>query len=185
MEDEKIISLYLKRDENAITETKNKYHKFLLSFSYNILRNTEDSEECVSDTYLGAWQSIPPEKPMFLKAYLSRITRNISLKKLRFLSAKMRKGCEADVSADELAEIIPDTESTEDKLEAKELGVFIDSFLRKQKKETRVIFLRRYFFFDTLKKIAADYSLSESAVKMRLSRVKKELYEALRKENLL
>ena len=97
----------------------------------------------------------------------------------------MRKGCEADVSADELAEIIPDTESTEDKLEAKELGVFIDSFLRKQKKETRVIFLRRYFFFDIVKKIAADYSLSESAVKMRLSRVKKELYEALRKENLL
>ena len=95
MEDEKIVSLFLNRQENAITECKSKYHSFLVAVSFNILRNKEDSEECVNDTYLGAWQKIPPEKPKFLRAFLSKITRNLSLNKLRFYSAEKRGGSEA------------------------------------------------------------------------------------------
>ncbi|MBE6730416.1 MAG: sigma-70 family RNA polymerase sigma factor [Ruminococcaceae bacterium] len=185
MEDEKIVSLFLGRDENAITECKSKYHGFLSSVSFNILNNKEDGEECVNDTYLSAWHRIPPEKPRFLRAFLSKITRNISLNKLRFKSAEKRGGSEALISLDELCDFISAEESVEDKIEAKELSRYIEKFLLKEKKEVRILFVRRYFFFDSVKKLAQDFSLSENAVKMRLSRLRKSLADYLREENLI
>ncbi len=185
MEDKKIVSLFLNRSENAIDECKRKYHSFLSAVSFNILKNKEDSEECVNDTYLGAWQKIPPENPKFLKAFLSKITRNLSLNKLRFYSAEKRGGSEAFVSLDELCDFISEEESTEDKIEAKELTRYIEKFLLKEKKEARILFVRRYFYFDSIKKLAEDFSMSENAVKMRLSRLRKALSEYLKEEDLI
>lgn len=185
MEDEKIVSLFLNRQENAITECKSKYHSFLFAVSFNILKNKEDSDECVNDTYLGAWQKIPPEKPKFLRAFLSKITRNLSLNKLRFYSAEKRGGSEALLSLDELCDFISGDESIEDKIEEKELSKCIEKFLLKEKKDARILFVRRYFYFDSVKKLAEDFSMSENAVKMRLSRLRKALGEYLREENLI
>ena len=185
MEDEKIVSLFLNRQENAIIECKSKYHSFLSAVSFNILRDKEDSEECVNDTYLGAWQKIPPEKPKFLRAFLSKITRNLSLNKLRFYSAEKRGGSEAFVSLDELCDFISADESVEDKIEAKELSFYIEKFLLNEKKEMRRLFIRRYFYFDSVKKLSKDFSISETAVKMRLSRLRKALADYLREENLI
>ena len=185
MEDEKIVLLFLARKENDITECKSKYHSFLSAVSFNILGNKEDCEECVNDTYLSAWQKIPPEKPKFLRAFLSKITRNISLNKLRFYSAEKRGGSEALLSLDELCDFISAEESVEDKIEAKELVFYVEKFLLNEKKESRILFVRRYFYFDSVKKLAGDFSVSENAVKMRLSRLRKALADYLIEENLI
>ncbi len=179
MEDSKIIELYFERNQSAISETKEKYGKLIKRISKNILGNSEDSEECENDTYLGVWSSVPPERPGSLIAYVARIARNLSLKKLEYQTAGKRN-FNMSVSLSELEEILPDGSITED-IEYKELGKTVSEFLYTESKESRDMFIRKYWFFDSVSDIAELFSVSESKVKSSLfhtrNRLKKYLVE--------
>lgn len=185
MEDSKIVELYLQRDENAIKETKIKYEKYCSYIANNILNSTLDTEECVNDTYLATWNSIPPNKPDSLRAYIGRIIRNIAINRYNSNKAKKRNG-NIETALDELSEVISDNESDgrnlTDELTIKyALNVFVGSL----KQETREIFIRRYWYLSSIKEIASDYGLSESKVKVTLLRTRELLREFLRKEGIV
>ena len=183
MDDKMIIDLYWGRNEAAIEETKNKYGGYLYSIAYGILGNPFDCEEALNDTYLGVWNSIPPARPSVFSSFIARIARNLSLKKYRHRTAGKRGGNIGSVW-DELSDIIPSSESVDSALEAKELSVHIDRFLRTLGDTERIIFMRRYWFFDPVADIASKLAISESAVKTRLFRTRNKLMEYLKKEDI-
>lgn len=183
MEDRQIVKLFLQRAESAITAVARKYGPRLTALARNILRDHRDVEEAVSDTYLALWNTIPPQEPDPLSAYSYRICRNTSLNKYRANTAQMRNGA-YDLSLEELADCIPDT-AMEQTLSARELGRAIDAFLAKQSRDSRVIFLRRYWFGDSVKEIAQALGMKESAVSARLSRTRSALNLYLIKEGCL
>lgn len=178
MDDEKIIELYWARSDSAITETDKKYRNHCMYIARNILNNISDSEECVNDTYLAAWNSIPPERPNYLSAFLAKITKNLALKKFRYNTADKRKK-EAAVSIEELSEVTFSISDVEEKADAEELSGMISDFLRKQSKEKRVVFLRRYWFFDSYSKISEITGLSEENIRVILLRMRKKLKKYL------
>ena len=180
MEDSKIIQLYLKRDENAIEQTKEKYGKQLRSLAFRILCSAEDAEECENDTYLKAWRSIPLKQPTYLFAYLSRMCRNNALHRLERSQAKKRCAEIVELS-DELAACLPDDRSLQE-IEERELAQMISSFLRKLSKENRMIFVRRYYLTESVTDIAAALNVSESKVKSSLFRTRNKLKDYLSKE---
>lgn len=182
MEDERIVALYFARDEAAIAETKTKYEAYLMKIAYNILFNTEDSSESVNDTYLAAWNSMPPHKPSVLSTYLGKLTRRISIDRVRRRSAEKRRGTQYAVSLDELSECLPAPTSPEQEADAKALGEKLSEFLRGLSKEARVAFVSRYFFMDSIKEIARYGGMSESKAKSLLFRTRQSLKEFLRKE---
>lgn len=182
MEDTDIVRLYLERNEHAISESNNKYGRYCYSISYSILCDSGESEECVSDTWLAAWNRIPPEVPCVLKAYLGRITRNISVKRLREKRAEKRGGGEYPLALDELSECIPDSSDVESELERGELTRVIDNFLRECKKDQRRIFVLRYWYLYSVSQISSMLGYSESKVKMSLLRTRQGLLERLEKE---
>ena len=184
MEDRAIIDLYFGRDEQAITETGNKYGKYLYTVSFNVLRMREDAEECVNDTYMNAWNAIPPTRPDSLKAFLSRITRNLSINRLSAMTAEKRGGTGFDVALDELEECIPDRSSVEAEVEGKLLSEMISSFLRKEPKLHRTIFMRRYYYMNSVQEIAEEEDLSVSNVKVILFRMRGRLREYLESEGI-
>ena len=183
MEDCKIIKLYLERDENAIAETDKKYRKYCRSIAYNILHDSEDSEEAVNDTYLGAWNSIPPNVPDILQTFLGRITRNISLKKIRARNAQKRGNGDFFIILDEIAELIPSGQNTENDVEAKELAQFINTFLRSLPETERKVFVCRYWYFDAIADISKQFGFSQSKVKSMLFRTRKKLLNKLETED--
>ena len=152
MEDEKIIALYWNRNEDAITETSSKYGKLCYLVATNILSSREDSEECVNDTYLGLWNTIPVQRPSRFSVFASRITRNLALKRFEYLSAAKRNP-EAVCSLEELGDCVSGKESIESELENRRLEQTIDNFLWQQGEEKRNIFLRRYWYFDSIEAI--------------------------------
>lgn len=178
MEDEGIICLYFDRNENAITETKNKYGRMIYSISFNIVKVPEDAEECESDTYLSCWNSIPPQRPDSFSAFLSKIVRNISINRLRRQNTAKRKG--ENLSFDELADCIPDSGHFDDALSEKELAEMIGSFLKGISRDDRVIFMRRYWYCDPVADIAKKLGFTESKVKMSLWRTREKLREYLK-----
>jgi RNA polymerase sigma-70 factor (ECF subfamily) len=180
MEDQRIIELYFARNELAIKETDNKYGKLCHRIAYNILRNDEDAEECVNDTYIGAWNAIPPTIPHNLTAFLCRITRNLSLKRLEAMTRQKRAQMTL-VSLDELAEILPD-ESIAYGVSDEELGKAISDFLRMEKESVRNVFIRKYYFLDSVSEIAKRYGFTESKVKNMLYQTRNKLKEYLIKE---
>lgn len=182
MDDEKIIGLYFERNEKAIDETDKKYGKLCFGIAHNILRNTEDSEECVNDTYLALWNRIPPVRPNNFKAFVSGITRNLSLGKFEFIHAKKRSP-DVVLSFSELEEVLPDKNSSLN-MECEELGRIISDFLKAETAENRNVFIRRYYFFDSVSDIAGRFSFSESKVKSMLSRERKRLKKHLEKEGV-
>ncbi len=182
MEDEKILDLYFDRDEKAIHETDVKYGAHCRRIAYNILANHEDSEECVNDTYLGAWNAIPPTRPNSFIAFLSRITRNLSLKRLEYRSREKRSDA-LTVSFEELEYVLPDDRFAPG-VSDEEIGSLISRFLESQKEDARNIFIRRYFFFDSVKDIAEHYSFTESKVKSLLLRTRSKLRDYLQKEGV-
>lgn len=182
LDDEKIIALYEKRDESAITKTDAKYGRYCRSIAVNILSDTSASEEVTNDTYLATWNAIPPTKPNCLKAFLAKITRNLSLKRFRHDSAAKRGGTEMWVSLEELAECSDMSDGVIERLEAKELAAIIDDFLSKQNEETRYIFVRRYWYFDSIADIARSLNASDGKVKMSLKRTRDRLSAHLAKE---
>lgn len=181
LEDDKIIEMYFARDNFAINETKHKYGKLLYSVSYNILKIREDAEECENDTYLAAWDSIPPTRPQIFSAFLSRITRNLSLKKVKNDTAKKRGGDDTTLPFDELAVIIPDKFDDISRLELTEI---LNKFLRSLSTTERQVFICHYWYCDSIKDIARQFGFTQSKVKMMLSRSRKKLLEYLKKEEV-
>ena len=177
MDDLSIINLYFERDERAIKETDIKYGRLCYRIAYNVLNNREDSEECVSDTYIGTWNAIPPTRPKNLMAFVCKIARNLSLKRLESLSRQKRAGA-ITVSFDELAETFPDVSSDEG-IGSEELGQLISSFLRKEKADARNVFIRKYFFFDSVAAIAKRYGFTQSKVKNTLYHTRNRLKDYL------
>lgn len=181
MDDNKIIELYFKRDENAITQTKKCYGERLKAFAFHILRNNEDVEECENDTYMKAWYSIPPQKPQHFYAYLAKICRNTALKMLEKRHAEKRCAVIVELSH-ELLECLPDKNSMEETAE-EELGEIISMFLKTVSKENRIIFVRRYFLSETISEISEALGVSESKVKSSLFRTRNKLRDYLSRRN--
>ncbi len=180
MEDEKIVELFLSRAEKAIIETERKYDKYLKTISYNILQDEEDAKECVNDTYLKTWNSIPPNNPKFLKLYLAKITRNIALNKYKSKNIKKR-GSTIEIVIEELQEC----SNIDQKIQYDTLLQNINEFLTKLSKEKRKIFLERYWYFETIKEISKKNKISESNVKIILLRTREKLKEYLKEvENI-
>ena len=182
MEDEKIIELYFSRSENALFETEKKFEKYLLKIAYNILFDSEDSKECVNDTYLKAWDIIPPQKPKKLSLFLGKITRRLAIDIFRKKHAEKRGNSEYSLSLCELDECIPDGFSTEKEFEKNELSKSINRFLETLSEENRKIFICRYFYSDSIKEIASFFGTSESRIKSSLFRSRKALKTHLEKE---
>ena len=182
MEDEKILDMYFARDERAIQYTDAAYGKKLLTLANRILFDRQDSEESVNDTYMKAWTTIPPSRPVHFYAYLAKICRFIALGKLDWNNAAKRK---ADVVSltDEMEQCIPDQRISVE-MDAQEIGRTITQFLESVSQESRVIFMRRYWFCDSISEIAKRYGISESKVKMRLQRTRNQLAEHLNKEGI-
>lgn len=185
MKDSELIDLYFSRNQLAIEETKNKYGHYCYKIAYNILNNNEDSEESVNDTYLVAWNSIPPQSPANLAAFLGKITRNLSLKKLRSMSALKRGAKNTPTVFHELEECIPSNMSIDENLEAKELSISINKFLEKLPDYQRKVFICRYWYFESTKDISKRFSFSESKVKMILKRTRDKLTLHLEKEGYI
>ena len=182
MEDSRIIELYFARNEDAICQTDAAYGRKLFSLADRILHDPQDSEESVSDTYMKAWETIPPKRPVCFYAYLAKICRFFALGKLDWKAAAKRKA-EVVSLTDEMALCIPDRKRDAE-MEAKEIGRAMNVFLGNLNQESRVIFLRRYWFCDTIAEIAMRYGISESKVKMRLHRTRTQLAEFLSKEGI-
>lgn len=184
MEDTEIIALYWARDERAVSETAEKYGRYCHSVAYRILQNKEDSEECVNDTYTGAWNTIPPHRPELFSAFLAKITRRISLNRLRNKTAERRGGGQYTVTLEELTECIPSSLSAEETLEAHELTRILNEFLDGLSTDERRVFLCRYWYLDPIKDIAKRFSFGESKVKMMLKRTREKLLIHLEKEGI-
>ena len=182
MEDYKIIELYFSRDERAIKETDLKYGKLCHSIANNILKNNEDSEECVNDTYIGIWNTIPPEKPNHFMAFVCKIARNLALKRLES-SMRQKRSQATVISFSELEEILSD-DSIAAEISNEEIGKAISAFLRKEKADSRKVFIRKYYFFDSISEIAERYSFTESKVKNMLYHTRSKLKEYLIKEGI-
>ena len=182
MDDLQIIELYFARDEQAIKETDRKYGKTCFRVAKNLLFNNEDSEECVNDTYLTVWNKIPPTRPNNFTAFICKIIRNLSLKRLEISNA-MKRSADAIISLSEIETTLPDY-SIAQGVEDEELAKLISAFLWSEKELDRNVFLRKYWFFDTISDIAERYSMRESTVKSMLFRTRNRLREFLRKEGI-
>ncbi len=184
MDDNGILDLYFNRAESAIEETAAKYGNYCYTIAFSILASVLDSEECVNDTWLRAWNAIPPQRPGILSAFLGRITRNLSLDRLRSAGAKKRGAGQVEVVLEELAECIPAPDSVEQAAEDHRIAAILNGFLASLPETARIIFLRRYWYLLSVRDIAAGLGCSESKVKMTLSRTRTRLKNLLEKEGV-
>ena len=182
MEDEKIVSLYWEREESASSETEKKYDRYLTKIAYNILYDREDSRESVNDTYLAAWNSMPPHRPGVLSTYLAKITRRISIDRFRYRTRDKRKASEYELSLSELGDCVSGGNTTEEAVNVKLLADAIGIFLRLQPEENRNAFIGRYYFLDPVKEVAVYCGMTESKCKTVLHRMRQNLKEYLEKE---
>ena len=180
MTDEEITELFFERNEEGITAARKSYGRLLRSVAYGVLRSEQDAEECENEALLRAWNSIPPARPERLCAYLCRIARRLALDRYDYTRAAKRSG--ETLPIDELSEVIGSGTDAADRLSERELTRLLNEFLKKQDYNTRVIFMRRYWFGETSSEIAKRLHASESMVKSRISRMLKKLREYLRKE---
>ncbi len=185
MDDKQIVELYWNRIETAIKETSRKYGHFCFYIANGILRNKEDSDECVNDTYLHLWNAIPPQRPNSLKAFLGKLTRNLALHKWEKRQAKKRGKDEVIYVLEELQECIPSITDVEQITEQMVLVDTLNHFLADLDKENRTIFMQRYFCFLSIKEIAIRYQMGESKVKMSLLRSRVKLKNMLEKEGIV
>lgn len=186
MEDREIIDLFFKRDEEGILRLEEQYKAYCGKIASQILSQREDVEEVLNDTWLSAWNAIPPERPSFLKAYCAKITRNAAINRVKMLGAKKRACDSFTESIEELADNVSlSTNNVEEHIAEEDLVQAINTFLRALKKETRIFFVRRYFYHDDIKEIAERYGVTESKVKVSLHRTRNELKKKLQDEGLL
>ena len=182
MEDEQIIELYFRRDQDAIVQTELTHGAKLNTLAHRILMNHEDAQECVSDTYMKAWETIPPTRPSYFYAYLAKICRFLCFGRLDWNNAAKRKAEIVELSA-EMERCIPDP-ARERQMESRELAGLLNEFLETLPEESRKIFLRRYWFGDSVTEIARRYGIGESKVKTRLFRTRNALRSFLEKEGI-
>jgi RNA polymerase sigma-70 factor (ECF subfamily) len=183
LDDKKIIELFYERSEQAITELSKKYGLLCEKIADNILNNHLDAEECVNDAYLAVWNTIPPQNPDSLVSYVCRIVRNQAIKKYHENTALKRNSI-YDTSLDELEEVLPSSASVEGELEAKEVSAIIDRFLETLDKQSRTMFIRRYWYSDSIEEIALSFKTSKHYISVRLSRIRKALKKYLVKEGV-
>lgn len=183
MDDNRIIELYWERREEAITETSIKYGNLCTYIARNILQSPEDCEECVNDTYLGVWNMIPDKRPDKFSAFISRITRNLALKKYEYISAAKRNPSVA-CSLEELGDCVSGKDSVETEMEKRYIESLIDEFLWKQGEEKRNIFIRRYWYFDSVSDICKNTGFSQSKVKSMLYQMRQKLRKYLESEGI-
>ncbi len=183
MDDSKIVDLYWARDEAAISESDRKYGRMLSSLSYSLLSSREDAEECVNDTYIGAWNSMPTARPDYLGAFLSKIVRRISIDRFRRRHSERRGGI--DNLCSELSECIPDSNAPYFEGDSERIRDAINSFLYSQSDEKRAMFILRYFYSKSIEEIALRVGAGASKVKVTLHRMREELKKALEREGLL
>lgn len=185
MTDEEIIACYWQRDQQAVTASAEKYGTYCRSIAQNILQDPLDAEECVNDTWLRAWGSIPPNRPRRLKLFLARLTRNLALDRLRGRCAEKRGGGETDLLLEELSECVSGDREPESALLAKELGAEIDRFLQALPQRECSLFLKRYFYGESVKTLARAWGLTPHHVTVLLSRTRQKLKRYLNKEGFL
>ncbi len=185
MDDSCIVALYWSRDPDAIRESDRKYGAYCFSIAHRILHSNEDSEECVNETWLRAWNAIPPQRPQRLSLFLAKITRNLALDTLSARSSQKRGGGDIHLLLDELAECLSSESDPASEYEARELGQFVRRFVNHLPERDRSIFLRRYFFTETAAEIAARFGITENHVLVILSRTRKKLKLHLQKEGFM
>ena len=183
MEDKEIIRLLFLRSENALSELAKKYEAQCRRISFNILNDSRDVEECVNDAYLGVWNTIPPKEPDPLSAYVFKIVKNLSLNKYRYKSAKKRNS-QYEISLNELEECIPD-KNTFGNSSDDELNAVIKQFLGDLDQKSRIMFMKRYWFAESMDDIAREFHLSHNALKVKLFRLRKRLKKCLEKEGII
>jgi len=182
MNDLEIVKLYFERNEKAIKETDAKYGKLCHSIANNILNNEQDAQECVNDTYIGLWNAIPPTIPNNFTFFVCKIARNLSLKRLQMLT-RQKRSATVVVSIEELAEVLPDANIAGDMSEG-DIAKAISEFLRNENEDVRNVFMRKYYFFDSISDIAKRYAFTESKVKSMLYHTRIKLKEYLIKEGI-
>ena len=182
LSDGEIVEMYWRRDEQAIRETDNKYGKYLQSVAFNIVNDECDRDECLSDTYVGAWNSIPPERPVMLKAFLTTIMRRVAISKYRAGKRQKRVTSELSVSLSEVIDFIEDGEDPYTEHQTKELGELITSFVRSLSKRRMYIFMSRYYVARPISEIASLLGCSESTVHKEIAAIKRDLKEKLESE---
>lgn len=185
MEDQQIVSLYWQREEAAIEQTDKKYGRYLTKIACNILSDLEDSKESVNDTYLDAWNSMPPQRPSVLSTYLSKITRRVSIDRLRRRTSKKRGGGAYILSLSELSDSFSEGDTTQQAVSEHMLTQAIADYLRTLPQQSRNAFLCRYFYMDSLRDVARYCEMTEAKAKMLLFRCRQGLAEHLRREGLL
>lgn len=185
MEDKQIIALYWDRSETAISETDEKYGRYCHYIAHGILQNEEDTVECVNDAYLRTWNAIPPQRPNNLRTFLGKITRNLALNRYEQRSAEKRGGGVIPQVLEELHECIPDGDSTEKIIDKIVLQEILNRFLASLKPDARKIFVRRYWYCNSVQEIASEYGMTESKVTVTLCRTRQKLARILQKEGLL
>ena len=185
MDDDKIVELYWERDEKAIEETDFKYKKYLFSIAYNVVYDRLDCEECLNDTYLGAWNAIPPTKPSVLKAFLTTITRRIAIKRYHSNLKQSVIPSEMTVSLSELEDFVAGDGDVDSEFDAERLGRVISDFVRSLSERRQFIFMSRYYVADPIDTIASDLNLSRSMVNKELAAIRSALKEKLESEGYL
>ena len=185
MNDEMILDLYWARSESAISETAKKYGNYCFSISDNILQDNEDAEECVNDTYLKTWNAVPPQRPLNFRAFLGKIVRNLSLNKYKEKRTKKHGGGEITLLFSELEDCVPSGSDVERESEANEVIEAINSFLTSMDSESRIVFVRRYWYADSVKAIAENFQMSESKVMSMLFRARNKMKTYLEKEGVI
>ena len=185
LSDEQIIDLYFAREERAIAETDKKYCEYLHTVAYSILSNEQDAEECLQDTYIKTWNTIPPERPSIFRAFLAKITRNLSLDRYERDHRKKRVPAGACMPLDEVQEFVPDGSDLDREVQAKTIGKVITAYLDATTDRRLYIFVSRYFFALTLPQIAKRLSCSQSLVSKELAEIKRELRILLEEEGII
>ena len=185
MEDDAIVKLYWERSEAALAETERKYAKYCHSVAYGILRSNEDAQECVNDTWLRAWNAIPPARPAMLRTFLGKITRNLSLNALEKQNADKRGAGQFAIALSEIEDCVPDSKAASERfVEDEAIAQAINRFLENTAAWQRKVFVRRYWYASSLEEIAGDYGMSVGKVKSVLYRLRKKLKTELEKEGI-
>lgn len=184
MDDNKIIDLYWARSQQAITESETKYGPYCRTVARNILDRAEDAEECVNDTWMRAWQAMPPQRPAALRAFFGKLTRNLSLDRWRQLRAAKRGGSQVPLALEELEGCLSGRDRVDEALDARETAAAISRFLRALPDEDRRLFVRRYWHLESIRDLALRFSMSEGQAKSRLHRIRQQLRQALEEEGI-
>ena len=185
MDDREIVELFWQRDQSAIEETDRKYGRYCYAISYNILKDEGDCEECLNDTWLKTWNSIPPARPYSLKMYVAKIVRNLAFNRYSANTAQKRSNGQMPLVLDELSEVIASDVNVESEVNARELGQVINSFIRELPVKEGNVFIRRYFYAESIAEIAQRYHISTNNVTVMLSRTRSKLKSYLQEEGYM